>query len=273
MKLHLIVADEFRHFASKPGVMPYSVLLENLRHGRLDTLRGATLVAGQGLGEMEIDHAYCLGMSLGLLPEFECWRTWHNQGRADYALSHKHRTENVLISRPRRLADDRFEADLLINARNELMLDHLTGMHVQGMVLTEACRQMFIATTEAHCLSADAPPKRYFVINEMNMRFLEFAFPLPATIRYQLLERRQPRANRVQITADMAVWQNGREVAGMAVKFGVFDGAQLAPRETQLADAALAQCLDDTVAHFASMGRVVELPVPQPASQPVAAMA
>lgn len=263
MKLHLVVADEFSHFANKPGVLPYSTLLEQLRKGDLDELRGATLVAGQGLGEMEIDHAYCLGMSLGLIPEFECWRTWHTQGRADYTLSHKHRLENVLISRPRRIDDDQFEADLLINARGELMLDHLTGLHVQGMVLTEACRQMFVATTEAHCLGADAPQKRYFVINEMNMRFLEFAFPLPATIRYRLLECKQPRPNRVHITADMAVWQNGREVAGMAVKFGVFDGEYLAPRETQLADAALAQCLEDTVAQFVANGRAVELPAPQ----------
>lgn len=254
MDLQLVVAEEFNHFIKKPGVLAYGALLEQLRNSRVDALRGKTLVAAQGLNEMQIDHAYCLAISLGLSQEFSCWNEWRRNARAGYALSHKHRNENVLISEPRRIDDSHFEADLLIDARSELMLDHLTGLHVQGMVLTEACRQMFIATTEAHCMTADAPAKRYFVINEMNMRFLQFAFPLPATIHYQLQDLQRPRADRMTVVADMEVWQNGRAVAGMAVKFGVFDDAYLGPREHQLAEQALALSLDVAAADFVSRG-------------------
>lgn len=254
MELQLVIAEEFNHFVKKPGVLAYGTLLEQLRSNRVETLRGKTLVAAQGLSEMQIDHAFCLGISLGLSQEFACWNEWSKHARAGYALSHKHRDENVLISVPRRVDDSNFEADVLIDSRSELMLDHLTGLHVQGMVLTEACRQMFIATTEAHCMGADAPAKRYFVINEMNMRFLQFAFPLPATIRYQLQDVQRPRADRMSVVAEMEVWQNGRAVAAMGVKFGVFDDAYLGPREHQLAEQALAHSLDLAAADFASRG-------------------
>lgn len=271
MDLQLVIAEDFNKFVTKPGVLAYGALLHHLRNNRVDALRGKTLVAAQGLSDMQIDHAYCLGISLGLSQEFACWNELNRSARAGHALSHKHRDENVLISVPRKIDATHFEADLMIDARGELMLDHLTGLHVQGMVLTEACRQMFIATTEAHCLAADAPSKRYFVINEMNMRFLQFAFPLPATIRYQVLDLQQPRPDRMTVAADMEVWQNGRAVAGMAVKFGVFDDAYLAPRENQLADQALATSLDLVMADLVSRGLGLRTVVP--AGQAVAVSA
>ncbi|NVD99198.1 AfsA-related hotdog domain-containing protein [Massilia sp. BJB1822] len=256
MHLQLVVAEEFSQFVQKPGVQSYRSLLEQLRGNQIESLRGKTLVAGQGLSEMQIDHAFCLGIALGLSQEFSCWNEWSRNSRAGYALSHKHRNENVLISTPRRIDASNFDADLLIDANSELMLDHLTGLHVQGMVLTEACRQMFIAVTEAHCMGADAPAKRYFVINEMNMRFLQFAFPLPATIQYKMLDFQQPRPDRTSVVADMEVMQNGRAVAGMAVKFSVFDAAYLGPREHQLAEQALAHSVDLATADFAARGLV-----------------
>ncbi|MBA5636435.1 hypothetical protein H3H37_05145 [Duganella sp. LX20W] len=267
MNLQLVIAEDFNKFVQKPGVLAYQTLLDQLRHNRVEALRGKTLVAGQGLSGMQIDHAYCLAISLGLGQEFACWNELNRHSRAGHALSHKHQDQNVLISVPRKIDDSHFEADLLIDARSELMLDHLTGLHVQGMVLTEACRQMFIATTEAHCMGADAPAKRYFVINEMNMRFLQFAFPLPATIRYTLLDLQRPRADRVSVVADMEVWQNGRAVAGMAVKFGVFDDAYLGPRENQLADQALSHSMDLLMADLISRG------LGQPAAAPASTVA
>ncbi|MNP31136.1 A-factor biosynthesis hotdog domain protein [compost metagenome] len=104
---------------------------------------------------------------------------WMDAQSAGKRLSRKYRPENVLISIPERTDDGIYTASLLLHAQNELLLDHLTGQHVQGMVLLEACRQMLLAVTERFHLDEYEPPKRYFVLNEMNVRYTAFAFPLP----------------------------------------------------------------------------------------------
>ncbi|MBB4868223.1 acyl-CoA thioesterase FadM [Pseudomonas nitritireducens] len=119
------------------------------------------------------------------------------------------------------------------------MLDHLTGQHVQGMVLLEACRQMFLAVTEQFHLDDYESPKRYFVLNEMNVRYTAFAFPLPAQIRYRVLDKQRPRPDRVDIHAEMEVWQGEQPVTGVTVKFTVMDAEKLGKREAKLASRAV----------------------------------
>ena len=253
MNLIVVVPDEFENLSKRPGLLRYCVLIEKLRTNDTSELVGMSMIAGQGLSEMEIDHAFCLAASVGLSVEFSHWRQWHSDARASRSLSHKHRTENVLISTPRRAdGTDHYTAALMIDVRSELMSDHLTGLHIQGMVLTEACRQMFLAVTERFCLDDFPAGKRYFVISHMAMRYMEFAFPLPAEIRYHQLEQQQPKPDRMSIKADMEVWQNDRPVAGMAVEFTVFDAKYLSEREATLADRALAQCLHTTAAAVAA---------------------
>lgn len=250
MNVIVVVPDEFANFSKISPMLLYSLLIEKLRSNNATDLVGASIIAGQGLGEMEIDHAFCLAVSIGLSQEFAHWRHWRANTGADRSQCHKHRPENVLISTPRKVTTDRYSADLLVHSRNEFMLDHLTGLHIQGMVLAEACRQMFLAVTERFCLNGYTAAQRYFVIKEMNMRYLEFAFPLPAEIRYHLLDRQQPKPDRVSIKADMEVWQNDRPVAGMAVQFTVFDAKFLNEREATLAESALEQCLKTTAAEI-----------------------
>ena len=250
MKLTLVLADRFDNFVAETGTMRYSELIDILRNPPLDRLKGQYLVAGQGLTEMEIDHAYCLGISFGLHQEMQHWRLGQHGKPAGRDLSHKHRPENVLISVPRRLTDSEFEADLLVNDDNELMHDHNTGLHVQGMVLTEACRQMFLAVTEKYFIDNFQASKRYFVINEMNVRFTSFVFPLPAQIRYRVIELGQSRPDRITAEVEMIVMQNGKNATSMNAKFAVFDAAVLSQKEAQMAKQSLDHYMQAAAAEF-----------------------
>lgn len=178
MQTYIVVADAFTRFADKPTLWRYSDMLSALRQAHASDLRGKRFVAGQGVDDLQMDHLYCLALSKGLDAEFKHWRQWRGRPMVDMAACHKHRAENVLITEPLCLETDTFVSDLVLHARNELMQDHLTGEHIQGMVLAEACRQMFLAVTELHCLRDFSPGKRYFVINEMAIRYLAFALPL-----------------------------------------------------------------------------------------------
>lgn len=241
MEVLIVIPQTFKKFSENPNMMSYDRLLSLLhRHDTpADELVGRRLIAGQGLDDMQVDHAWYVGTSRGLINEFAHWRAARKERYADRALCHKHRPENILISVPEQQVDGAYTADLLLHERNELMLDHLTGQHIQGMVLTEACRQMFLAVTERYCLDDHPAVKYYFVINSMNARYQAFAFPLPAQIQYRVIDQQQPKPERISIHADMDVLQAGQVVAGMEVKFTVFDDAYITRRESKLAAEAV----------------------------------
>ncbi len=90
-------------------------------------------------------------------------------------------TDFFRIGVAEKVNENLFSLPLLIDERCELMTDHQTGQHIQGMILVEACRQTFIAVTEEFYMS-DKVGQSYYVINDMNIKFSNFLFPLPAVI-------------------------------------------------------------------------------------------
>ena len=68
------------------------------------------------------------------------------------------------------------------------MSDHQTGEHVQGAVLIEAARQMFMACATTYELSPEASAKigdMQFALNEMRVVFHNFVFPIETRIELQ----------------------------------------------------------------------------------------
>ena len=241
MGVLIVVPKAFKQFSEHPNLMPYDELLSILLRDDSPAyeIAGRKLIAGQGLDDMQINHAWYVGVSRGLIHEFRHWRFARKRRYADRSLCHKHRPENILISVPEKDADGFYTAELLLHERNELMLDHQTGMHIQGMVLTEACRQMFLAVTENYFLDEYPSPKRYFVINSMNVSYQSFALPLPTKIRYWVVDHKKTKPDRIFIHADMEVQQVGRTAAGMEVKFTVFDDGYISRREEKMAAEAV----------------------------------
>lgn len=250
MGISIVVPNAFNQFAENENVLLYGDLMEMLNADEPSTgpLSGQKLIAGQGLDEKQISHALQVGTSKGLTAEFEHWNL--NQGKqlATKSLVHKHRPENTLISTPERTEDGNFVAELILHEQNELLLDHSTGQHVQGIVLTEACRQMVLAVTEKFCLHDYTAPKRYFVVKTMTMRFQSFAFPLPAKIHYRILDQQQQAPDRIAIHADMDIYQGGQAVTGMEVKFTVFDNNIIDEREKMLAATAVQHYIEEVSA-------------------------
>jgi len=50
--------------------------------------------------------------------------------------THKHQLQNAIISHPLRLNDTLFDVALMVDDRSELMGDHATSQHIQGMALS-----------------------------------------------------------------------------------------------------------------------------------------
>lgn len=228
-----VVGDKFHEFAKGKDVLTVGQLkaLSRLPHRLLDTRH--VLMLGQGVPD---DEVLAILRSHESQPElaahFEISDLRRSLTRAASGLSHKHFSHNTVIGTPVRKAADSFELPLLLDERCELMGDHQTGQHVQGMLLVEAFRQSFLAVTEAFFPFGDEPT--YFVINSMHIEFQNFVFPLPAHVDYRVVDA-DVNPRRARYAAAMSVIQEGASCASAAIGFTVYSAQTIAQKEAELA--------------------------------------
>lgn len=244
----LVVGDKFSGFSAGK----YAITLSQLK-GALSLPGGMVagtdplvLVPGQGLsdGDMADIAGLAESSSLAARLDLALWRDAPK--RANGSRSHKRNACNTMISEPWRVSEDTFEMDVLIDEQGELMSDHQTGQHIQGMILFEAARQSFLAVTEAFFLPQDGE-KRYFVIDEMSVRYKRFVFPCPASLRYVVREA-ETIGRRSRFVVDAAVLQGGAEAASFTMVFSVNSEARIMQIEAGLAESALAEHLTSLAA-------------------------
>lgn len=243
-KVVLVVGDKFLQFAAGKDVMTISQLRSLLTLPQVVLMDRSRLVVlpGQGLGDDDIDLVRTLAATSSHREHFDLSQWNQHPRRASGRLSHKRRPENTLISAPRRVAENLFEMDLLIDEDCELMNDHQTGQHLQGMVLMEAARQSFLAVTEAFFLPDDGT-RFYFVINDFAAGYHRFAFPLDAAIRYRITESDTANPLRQSFSAEIEVIQCGKTAASFTTRFTAFEDARISAREEAMARDALADHL------------------------------
>ncbi len=238
-----IVGDKFGLFAQNAGVMAIS---------ELETILDSDLIRphlrfqlGQGVSEEQI--ARLLEKTASLKKPWLA--DFAKPLKAGRELAHKHQRENSMISVPRRLSHDSFEVDVLLDERCAEMSDHVTGQHIQGMVLTEAARQTFLAVSEAFYLK-DEPHSSYFVINTMETEYLRFVFPLPMTILYEVLEHRvSERSQSQRFEVRMSVIQAQQTCCVIKTRFSTYPDALIAEKEAGLAQQAILSELNPEIAH------------------------
>lgn len=156
--------------------------------------------------------------------------------------SHKRLEQNILIGTAERTEHNinLYAMPLLIDERCELMGDHQTGQHIQGMILVEASRQAFIAITEEFVYQKEAG--RYYVINSMTMNFSSFLFPLPALIHFEFMEQ-DINDYRGRFKAQIRITQHQTLCATMDVAFTVYPSTLISEKEKSLADDAMQAAL------------------------------
>ncbi len=168
--------------------------------------------------------------------------------------THKHEERNILISRPRKVASDLFELDLLIDDRCSDLSDHQTGQHISGMTLVEAGRQAFLAVTERYFIPEGESKAYYFVTHRKQATFRRFAFPLPTILRYEITHASVSDRRHLSFEVLIKVFQAGHAVAELDFSFGVYQKDFLKAKEHEKASRSLAE-------YFADPTTVLELPL------------
>ncbi|WP_198014667.1 AfsA-related hotdog domain-containing protein [Salipiger mucosus] len=227
--MQLVTGNRFKDFAAASGAISAQTAIDRLLAGE-----SCNLVIGQGVSEQDANVIAVLGAAAG----HRVARPALDHRRAGRDVCHKHHPENQLISAPRRAESDIFEADILVDDRNEILSDHLTGCHLQGMLLIEATRQMFIAVGETQYEHLGVPTNGYVVFDRLTAGFEQFAFPLPTWIRQTVTRAEKVKDDRVAFAASIEIFQAQGRVAQSEVSYTIFDAGSLGPKEERLANKA-----------------------------------
>lgn len=206
-KTLLVISDKFENFTSQKDVITRSRLVHLLSADDviLPQQSRIQLVIGQGFSESAINELLEIAGHAKNRAYFDFSLCHDLPVRAQRRLTHKHNIENTLVSEPSKQSDTEFLMDLLIDEDCEMMRDHQTGLHIQGMLLVEAARQAYLATMEK--FFNDLDNKRYFVFNNLSVDYNRFAFPLPGKIKVTIREHDTSNAKREHTIVDIEILQ------------------------------------------------------------------
>lgn len=234
-----VIGDKFVAFAGEnPGVITVSDFERLLASGAV--AQPLALIVGQGVSpeRLEIlEQRIAESPARALVSIAEA----HVRDRAPGKYTHKHFDRNTIITTPFKDPDrDLYRAYLVLDDLCAEMSDHVTGHHLQGVVFFEGARQMFLAATERFWLEPLGRPY-YFVINEFNITYHTFGFPLPTEITMEVVEeRRDPRqTGAVFLDVKIEFFQVGVPITECFVKYAAFDKLLLSAREGLLSRLAL----------------------------------
>ena len=229
----VIVGDKFKTFSENNGVITYSEALF-LLNKKIINEQHTSLKLGQGLSEWQVEQLVQTAKASGLLGILSF--SGLSKSGKDYV--HKHQHRNSMLGLPRKINEQLFDIEVLLDDDCDEMADHITGHHVQGMVVTESARQAFLAVTEAYFLKEN-DFSSYFVINSLSTKYLNFVFPLPLRIQYEIKQHSAKKHGAHYFLVQMQVFQGDLNCATVDVEFSTYNGAFLEEKEQLLAQEAI----------------------------------
>lgn len=234
-RILLVVGDKFANYVKGKDAVTLSQLRGLLSLSIPLPNQGVTLlVPGQGLGDESVAELLKEAAASPNLAFFD-FSLWHNlPKRAGRALSHKHHSANTLISEPRQLTADLFELHMMIDENCELMNDHQSGQHVQGMILIEAARQAIVAVTEAYLLPKNGI-EYAFVLNNLSVSYSHYTFPVGAVLRCNILNKSIDNPKRLSFEAEILVEQCGQAVSKFMLSIGAMEKVRISKGENMQA--------------------------------------
>jgi len=248
-KTLLVVSDKFHHFAIKNDVITKSELCSLLCTDNLIFPESTKvhLILGQGFSDKALKHIINLLSTSKHSKYFDFKMLDFVPKRASKQLTHKHKAENILISQPQRQSESIFKMEMLIDEECEMMGDHQTGLHIQGMILVEAARQASMAVIE-HFLVKNTDEKLYFVFNNLNVNYNRFAFPLPTTLKVTITKRDESKEKRRHYIMSVDVIQCGNISASLSLDGTMMPDKRVLNMENRFAN----QSLDEYKRHIAT---------------------
>ncbi|OKO99466.1 AfsA-related hotdog domain-containing protein [Xenorhabdus eapokensis] len=225
----VVVGDRFTEFSENNNVLTFSQVLKFLSAAQCED--DYQVIFGQGLSKENIEEFKNL-LRHGDTDKTLLLNKIHLL-RETTRNTHKHKVENVLISETIKTGVVSYQCHLLIDDGCAEMADHVTGQHIQGMVLLEACRQMVNSVSERFLIKTGS--EKSFVLHAMNSEFKEYLFPVASSMEMTIRHFR--RGLRGDFTAEciITIMQNNTVCLCVGIKFSAIDKGYLSLIEQQMA--------------------------------------
>lgn len=170
-----VVGNKFKNIANGESIVIYNDFIDKLANNSIQD----DVMFEQGVNEREVIVAEEMADNINLNSYFD------KTVRCPKNLTHKSKEYNTLISEPVKAASGyEFNSYLLIDDDCAELSDHVTGKHIQFMVLVEAARQMVNAVTEKYLSNS----KMIFLASDLNLKFFKFVYPFETKMSYRVLE-------------------------------------------------------------------------------------
>lgn len=231
-----VVGDGFLSFSKNANVISLSGFKEMILLPRIGKARNGFYILGQGIAKQKIDEIKTL-IKKNKITDIVI-KEHHNE-KEENKYVHKKVSENVMISKPIVIRDNLFFSQLMIDDRCSEMSDHMTGQHVQGMVLIEAARQMALSVSENFLLSESERFNSYFILSNMDAQFKQFLFPTDVELQCALI--RCEKISSGKFSADFVITFTQNNVVCMEVMIGLMadEKTALEKKESRLANFSL----------------------------------
>ncbi len=226
-----VVGDHFGSFSKLENVYTYSAIMKKIESNEFKFLRKFYYVIGQGISKSERKQLQELSHNgqIGLIAN-------GYQKPASTCLTHKQKNENIIITEPLMYVRDKiYRAYLAIDDSCAEMSDHVTGLHIQGMVLTEAARQMMLAVAEKFILKPSDRGNSYCVLTKMTSQFFQFAFPVDVKIEHEILQLFTENKKGYEVNTRTQFVQNNKIVAHVDIDYKFRDKSILESIENKMA--------------------------------------
>ena len=234
MESHIkyIVGDKFNKFATNPRVLTVSSFLQKLDQegNQIDT---SEYILGQGITDSQEKSIYTKIKSKNLLNRINIHFREHT--KPDTRITHKKKRKNVMITTPVKINQNLYRSQLEIDDSCAEMSDHVTGHHLQGMVLIEAARQLMLAVSELYYLDFKHKGKMYFILNNIKTEFKGFMFPIKSTMEYEVLEHNKKDNGSFSSNIVVRFYQAGELKTEVFISFAAYDAIMMGNKEQCIA--------------------------------------
>lgn len=233
-KRMLIVGNKFSDFSINDNVImlkDIEILIKNKKLSDMDIY----YELGQGVSEDKIHKLISLSIEYNfrdklLFEPIKKCRTKH---------VHKSELKNSLITLPIRIAGNIYESMIYIDDENEIMSDHVTGQHLQGMLFSEASRQMFLAVTEEFYPN-NKEEHISFAWKKSDVIFHNYAFPVKTKLIFEISKCSSVKKDRCDFSANISIYQNDKLVCTSIMEYETLPLKLTARREKMMASESVA---------------------------------
>lgn len=239
----VIIGNRLTEFANNENILTYEQFnyLLKIESKLSESQNKYKIHLGQGLSDLQIESICNQIQKKELKNRFKFFEGFHNISRASRLLTHKHKIENSMISEPEKISELEFKSYLMLDDSCAEMSDHLTGQHIQGMVLIEASRQMINSISEKYLITKNITKKKGFVLNFLNSEFYEYVFPLDVELIFRLEKIRNGLDGNFKAEASVQIIQNNKPMMTVEIGFSVMEKTTLINIESQMAKLAVKQ--------------------------------